>query len=90
LPGGHRLFFVAAKKPGVFVKDEILPAYQVRQYGWSAKLPISLITDFEEFAIYDCTKKPNPDKASHGRIKYLTYILIKFLKLYRLSSPNFT
>lgn len=74
LPGGHRLFFVEAKKPSVFVKDEILPAYQVRRYGWSAKLPISLITDFEEFAIYDCTKKPNPtDKASHGRIKYLTY-----------------
>lgn len=74
LPGGHRLFFVEAKKPSVFVKDEILPAYQVRRYGWSAKLPISLINDFEEFAIYDCTKKPNPtDKASHGRIKYMTY-----------------
>ncbi len=74
LPGGHRLFFVEAKKPSVVVRDEILPAYQVRRYGWSAKLPISLITDFEEFAIYDCTKKPNPtDKASHGRIKYLTF-----------------
>lgn len=74
LGGGKRLFFVEAKKPSVFIKDEIPPAYQVRRYGWSAKLPISIITDFEEFAIYDCTKKPNPtDKASHGRIKYLTY-----------------
>jgi type I restriction-modification system DNA methylase subunit len=74
LGGGKRLFFVEAKKPSVFIKDEIAPAYQVRRYGWSAKLPISIITDFEEFAIYDCTKKPNPaDKASHGRIKYLTY-----------------
>lgn len=74
LPGGKRLFFVEAKKPSVFIKDEITPAYQVRRYGWSAKLPISIITDFEEFAIYDCTKKPNlADKASHGRIKYLTW-----------------
>jgi predicted type IV restriction endonuclease len=74
LGGGKRLFFVEAKKPSVFIKDEITPAYQVRRYGWSAKLPISIITDFEEFAIYDCTKKPNvTDKASHGRIKYLTY-----------------
>ena len=74
LGGGKRLFFVEAKKPSVFIKDEIAPAYQVRRYGWSAKLPISIITDFEEFAIYDCTKKPNPtDKASHGRIKYFTY-----------------
>ncbi|HEY8660832.1 MAG TPA: TaqI-like C-terminal specificity domain-containing protein, partial [Hanamia sp.] len=74
LPGGKRLFFVEAKKPSVLVKDDVAPAYQLRRYGWNAKLPISLITDFEEFAIYDCTKKPNPDdKASKARIKYITY-----------------
>lgn len=74
LVGGKRLFFVEAKKPSVAVKDDVLPAYQIRRYGWSAKLPISIITDFEEFAIYDCTKKPNPtDKASVARVKYLTY-----------------
>ena len=74
LVGGKRLFFVEAKKPSVDVKGEIQPAYQVRRYGWSAKLPISIITDFEEFSIYDCTKKPLPtDKASVARIKYLTY-----------------
>jgi hypothetical protein len=74
LVGGKRLFFLEAKKPSVFIKDEIQPAYQVRRYGWSAKMPISVITDFEEFAIYDCTIKPKEtDKASNGRIKYLTY-----------------
>ena len=74
LVGGKRLFFVEAKKPSVLIKDETTPAYQVRRYGWSAKLPISIITDFEEFAIYDCTKKPFPsDKASVARIKYLTF-----------------
>ncbi len=74
LVGGKRLFFVEAKKPSVSVKDEIQPAYQVRRYGWSAKLPISIITDFEEFSVYDCTKKPKPtDKSSVARIKYLTF-----------------
>jgi len=74
LSGGKRLFFVEAKKPSVLIKEEITPAYQVRRYGWSAKLPISIITDFEEFAIYDCTKKPLvTDKASNARIKYLNY-----------------
>ncbi len=74
LVGGKRLFFLEAKKPSVSVKDDIQPAYQVRRYGWSAKMPISVITDFEEFAIYDCTNKPKPtDKASNGRIKYLQY-----------------
>ncbi len=74
LPGGKRQFFLEAKKPSVVVKDETAPAYQIRRYGWSAKLPISLITDFEEFAVYDCTKRPfDTDKASTARIKYLTY-----------------
>lgn len=74
LSGGKRLFFVEAKKPSVSIKDEIQPAYQVRRYGWSAKLAISVITDFEEFAIYDCTRKPIPtDKAAVARIKYLNY-----------------
>jgi hypothetical protein len=74
LPGGKRLFFVEAKKPSVAVKDEVMPAYQVRRYAWSAKLPISILTDFEELAVYDCSKKPNAaDKASASRIKYLTY-----------------
>jgi hypothetical protein len=74
LSGSHRLFFVEAKKPSVVIKDDILPAYQVRRYGWNAKLAISIITDFEEFAIYDCTTRPNPtDKASVARIKYLTF-----------------
>jgi type I restriction-modification system DNA methylase subunit len=74
LSGGQRLFFVEAKKPSVLIKDDIQPAYQVRRYGWSAKLNVSVITDFEEFAIYDCTKKPIPtDKTSVARVKYITY-----------------
>ena len=71
---GQRKFFVDAKKPSVNIKDDLAPAYQVRRYGWSAKVPISIVTDFEEFAVYDCTKKPKPaDKASVARIKYLTF-----------------
>lgn len=74
LVGGKRLFFVEAKKPSVDIKDGIQAAYQVRRYGWSAKLSISVITDFEEFSIYDCTKKPKPeDKAAVARIRYLQY-----------------
>ena len=71
---GQRKFFVDAKKPAINIKSDLAPAYQVRRYGWSAKVPISIVTDFEEFSIYDCTKKPKPtDKASVARIKYITY-----------------
>jgi hypothetical protein len=74
LPGGKRLFFVEAKKPSVDVKGAIEPAYQVRRYGYSAKLPVSILTDFEEFAVYDCLRQPKPtDKAAIGRIKYIHF-----------------
>lgn len=72
--GGNRVFFVEAKKPGVNLKEDNLPAFQLRRYGWSAKLGISFLTDFEELAVYDCTRKPNVnDKASTARIEYIHF-----------------
>ena len=72
--GGVRKFFLEAKKPSVSVKGDVGPAYQLRRYAWSAKLPLSILTDFEEFAVYDCRQRPKPtDKSSVGRIMYLTF-----------------
>jgi len=72
--GGVRKFFLEAKKPSVSVKGDVGPAYQLRRYAWSAKLPLSILTDFEEFAAYDCRQRPKPDdKVSVGRIMYLTF-----------------
>ena len=72
--GGNRKFFLEAKKPSVNIKDDIHPAFQLRRYAWSAKLPLSILTDFEEFAVYDCRIKPaRTDKVSHSRITYFTY-----------------
>ncbi len=70
--GGTRKFFVETKKPSVNLKDDISPAFQLRRYAWSAKLPLSILTDFEEFAVYDCRVKPDKsDKSSTARILYL-------------------
>ena len=67
--GRDRKFFVEAKKPGVDIKNSSSPAYQLRRYAWSAKLPMSLLTDFEELAVYDCRYRPSDkDKASAARI----------------------
>jgi len=72
--GGKRVFFVEAKKPSVSVREEISPAYQLRRYAWSAKLPLSILTDFEEFAVYDCRVRPVvTDKASKARVLYVRY-----------------
>ena len=72
--GGVRKFFVETKKPSVYIKEEIPPAFQLRRYAWSAKLPLSILTDFEEFAVYDTRVRPNQsDKASTARTMYLRY-----------------
>ncbi len=72
--GGTGKFFVEAKKPSVNIEYDIHPAFQLRRYGWSAKLPLSILTDFEEFAVYDCRIPPKKnDKASTARIKFITY-----------------
>ncbi|NTW64867.1 MAG: N-6 DNA methylase [Nitrospirae bacterium] len=72
--GGTRKFFLEAKKPSVFIKEDIPAAFQLRRYAWSAKLPLSILCDFEEFAVYDTRIKPDRnDKASTARINYFTY-----------------
>jgi predicted type IV restriction endonuclease len=72
--GGQRKFFVEAKKPSVNIKDAPAAAFQVRRYAWSGKLPLSIVTDFEELAVYDCRIKPDQnDKSDKARIKYYTY-----------------
>jgi len=42
---GIKKFFVEAKKPSVNVKVASEPAFQVRRYGYSAKLPLSILTN---------------------------------------------
>jgi predicted type IV restriction endonuclease len=72
--GGSRKFFLEAKKPSVNIKQDIHPAFQLRRYAWSSKLPLSILTDFEEFAVYDCRIRPvKTDLASTARVTYLTY-----------------
>ena len=72
--GGTPIFFVEAKKPSVNIETDKNPAFQIRRYGWSAKLDLCILTDFEELAIYETTTKPNKNQsASIGRVKYYKY-----------------
>jgi type I restriction-modification system DNA methylase subunit len=74
--GKGRLFYVEAKKPSVkpVLKLNRESAYQLRRYGSSAQVPVSILTNFEEFIVYDCSRVPNlDDSASVARIKHLTF-----------------
>ena len=83
--GGNRVFFVEAKRPNINLKEDSKPAYQIRRYAWNCKLGISILSNFKEFVIYDCTKKPNEkDKTTIARLEYINYedYLNKFDFLY--------
>jgi hypothetical protein len=67
-------FFVEAKKCGVNINADPGPAYQLRRYGWSAKVALSILTDFEELAVYDCTIRPRlGEKAGYARTHYFNF-----------------
>src|SRR6266516_4139981 len=72
--GGARKFFLEAKRPSVDIKHDVGPAFQLRRYGFTTKLPLNILSDFEEFAVYDCRFKPDQhDNAAAGRILYIPY-----------------
>ena len=87
---GRRKFFVEAKKPAVNLDKHTDPAYQLRRYAWTARLPLSVLTDFEEFAVYDTRVRPvvgdSPRVARlrycRGRLDYERYGVLAVSSIY--------
>jgi len=73
----ERKLFLDAKKPSVNIEGGMAPAFQIKRYAWSANLPLAIVTDFEEFAVYDCRTEPfkldKPKKSRLLLIKYYEY-----------------
>lgn len=53
----ERKFFLEAKKPFVKIETDNETAKQVRRYGFTAKLKISVLSNFEYLIIYDTSVK---------------------------------
>ena len=71
---GKRKFFIEAKRPSEHLETNRNHSYQLRRYSWSAGLPVGVLTDFEELAIYDCSFAPQEnDAADVGRLLYIRY-----------------
>lgn len=56
--GTEVLFFLETKKPAVNITVDSAPAFQLRRYGWSGNLKISVLTNFTDLYIYDCSIRP--------------------------------
>jgi len=57
----ERKFFLEAKKPCVAIESNNETAKQVRRYGFTAKLKISILSNFEYLIIYDTSVKVDKD-----------------------------
>ena len=72
--GGRPVFYLEAKAPSVKVLNADKFALQLRQYASHMERSISVLTDFEEFAVYDTRKQPkDDDTADKRRVKYITF-----------------
>lgn len=83
----ERKFFLEAKKPCVHIHEVASPARQVRRYGYTANLKISVLSNFEYLMIYDTSVKvedsDNNQKALVKIYHYTEYI-DKFEELQKL------
>lgn len=71
---GVSKLFVEAKKPSVDITIEFEPAMQTRKYGWNANHALAILTNFENFLIYDTTNKPEEgDSASTSLYRKYSY-----------------
>ena len=85
----QRKLFIEAKKPSVRIDRDRAAAFQTRRYGYSASLPIAVLTSFHQLAIYDCVPRPaETDEAHVARLLLVRYdeFMARFDELWPLLS----
>ena len=63
-PGSHlTAFFVEAKKPGHDIRNH-QDCYQAVQYGWNAKTPLVVLTNFAQLFVLDARAEPDKENST--------------------------
>ena len=87
---GNTKFFVEAKAPSVAL-DDVNHILQAKDYAWNTQqVSFVILTDFEEFKLFDASLKPNPKYPKEGLLydfKYADY-LTNVEKLWELSKER--
>jgi len=69
--GGFPRFIVEAKKPAVDIDADKDAIFQAKQYAWNSTIPFAILTNFEQFRLYDTTLKPifgQPERGLVGEL----------------------
>jgi len=87
---GNTKFFVEAKAPSVAL-DDVNHILQAKDYAWNTQqVSFVILTDFEEFKLFDASLKPNQKYPKEGLLydfKYADY-LTNSEKLWELSKER--
>ena len=89
--GSEPLFYLETKKPSVDITSDNAPAFQLRRYGWSGNLKISVLTNFTDLYIYDCSVRPTEtDDIGVALIAHYSYTeyMEKYDEIYGLISKE--
>lgn len=89
--GTEVLFFLETKKPAVNITVDAAPAFQLRRYGWSGNLKISVLTNFSDMYIYDCSIRPREgDDIGVAMIAHYSFdeYVEKFEEIYNMLSKE--
>jgi hypothetical protein len=70
--GGFPRFIVEAKKPAIDIDEDRDAIFQAKQYAWNSTIPFAVLTDFEQFRLYDTTLKPVLNDPRRGLVKEFT------------------
>ena len=88
---GELKFFVEAKAPHVHLTNKE-PVFQAKRYAFSTngKAPIVILTDFEEFRVFNALKKPKIDLPLEGVLKPYDLTFDKYLDKWDLLYEHFS
>lgn len=89
--GTEVLYFLETKKPAVNITVDAAPAFQLRRYGWSGNLKISVLTNFTDLYIYDCSIRPKEgDDIGVAMIAHYHYdeYVERFQEIYNMLSKE--
>ncbi len=87
---GQTKFFVEAKKPFVDLSKSQGAIFQVKRYGFSGRVPVSILTDFEQFRVFDCTQRPEYSRPKIGIIKEFDLSYLQYSDKFELLYDTFS
>lgn len=65
---GFPRFIVEAKKPAIDIERNKDAIFQAKTYAWNAQIPFVILTNFEQFRLFDATVKPYHSEPDRGLI----------------------